>query len=133
MFGQHSVDVGEGSGQGCCHGVIFCCVMCHGSFAQVASSHLRGLGSVLGHWWTSGIAAGCCLCTSVVLRQYYHVSAPDSFIHLSTMVYVIYNGPTNALVCNKTLIQMPHTKTFKITPTYFDHQMIIIRELFDPG
>jgi hypothetical protein len=36
-------------------------------------------------------------------------------------------------VCNKTLIQMPHIKTFKITPTYFDHQMFIIRELFDPG
>jgi hypothetical protein len=45
----------------------------------------------------------------------------------------IYNGPTNALVCNKTLIQMSQTKTLKITPTYFDHQMIIIRELFDPG
>jgi hypothetical protein len=43
------------------------------------------------------------------------------------------NGPTNALVCNKTLIQMSHIKTFKITPTRFDHQMIIIRELFDPG
>jgi predicted O-linked N-acetylglucosamine transferase (SPINDLY family) len=39
------------------------------------------------------------------------------------------NGPTNALVCNKTLIQMSHTKTFKITPTCFDQQMIIIREL----
>jgi hypothetical protein len=24
----------------------------------------------------------------------------------------IHNGPTNALVCNKTLIQMSHTKTF---------------------
>jgi hypothetical protein len=46
---------------------------------------------------------------------------------------VIYNGPTNALVCNKTLIQMSHIKTIKITPTYFDYQMIIIRELFDPG
>jgi hypothetical protein len=45
----------------------------------------------------------------------------------------IYNGPTNALVCNKTLIQISHTKTFKITPTYFDHQTIIIRELFDTG
>jgi hypothetical protein len=37
----------------------------------------------------------------------------------------IYNGPTNALVCNKTLIQMSYTKTLKITPTCFDHQMII--------
>jgi hypothetical protein len=40
--------------------------------------------------------------------------------------YTIYNGPTNALVCNKTLIQMSHTKTLKITPTCCDHQMIII-------
>jgi hypothetical protein len=45
----------------------------------------------------------------------------------------IYNDPTNALACNKTLIQMSHIKTLKITPTRFDHQMIIIRELFDPG
>jgi hypothetical protein len=45
----------------------------------------------------------------------------------------LYNCPTNALVCIKTLIEMSNTKTFKITPTCFDHQMIIIRELFDPG
>jgi hypothetical protein len=45
----------------------------------------------------------------------------------------IYNGPTNAFVCNKTLIKMSHIKTLKITPTCFDQQMIIIRELFDPG
>jgi hypothetical protein len=38
-------------------------------------------------------------------------------------------GPTNALVCNKTLIQMSHIKTLKITPACFDHQLIIIREL----
>jgi hypothetical protein len=44
--------------------------------------------------------------------------------------FTIYNGPTDALVCNKTLIQMSH---IKINPTCFDHQMIIIRELFDPG
>jgi hypothetical protein len=44
----------------------------------------------------------------------------------------VYNGPTNARVCNKTLIQISHTKTLKIIPTCFDHQMIIIRELFDP-
>jgi hypothetical protein len=43
------------------------------------------------------------------------------------------NGPTNALVCNKTLIQMSHIKTPKITPTCFDKQLIIIRELFDPS
>jgi hypothetical protein len=47
--------------------------------------------------------------------------------------FTIYNGPTNALVCIKTLFQMSHTKTFKITPTCFDHQMMIIRELSDPG
>jgi hypothetical protein len=47
--------------------------------------------------------------------------------------FTIYNGPTNALVCIKTLIQMSRTKTFKITPTCFDHQIIIIRELSDPG
>jgi hypothetical protein len=45
----------------------------------------------------------------------------------------IYNAPINALVCIKALIQLSHTKIFKITPTCFDHQMIIIRELFDPG
>jgi multidrug transporter EmrE-like cation transporter len=28
---------------------------------------------------------------------------------------------------------MSHTKTFKITPSCFDHQMIIIGELSDPG
>jgi hypothetical protein len=47
--------------------------------------------------------------------------------------FAMYNGPTNVLVCNITLIQMSHTKTLKITATCFDHQMIIIRELFDPG
>jgi hypothetical protein len=47
--------------------------------------------------------------------------------------FTIYNGPTNALVCNKTLIQMSQTKTLKIIPTRFDHQMFITRELFDPG
>jgi hypothetical protein len=47
--------------------------------------------------------------------------------------FTIYNGQTDALVCNKTLIQISHTKILKITPTCFDNQMIIIRELFDPG
>jgi hypothetical protein len=28
---------------------------------------------------------------------------------------------------------MSHIKTLKITPTCFDHQLSIIRELFDPG
>jgi hypothetical protein len=48
-------------------------------------------------------------------------------------IWTIYNSPTNELVCNKTLIQTSHIKTFKITPIYFDHQLIIIRELFDPS
>jgi hypothetical protein len=47
--------------------------------------------------------------------------------------FTIYNGQTNALLCNKTLIQMSHIKTLKITPTCFNHQLIIIRKLFDPG
>jgi hypothetical protein len=47
--------------------------------------------------------------------------------------FTMSNVPTNALVCNKTLIQMSHIKTLKITPTCSDHQLIIIRELFDPG
>jgi hypothetical protein len=54
----------------------------------------------------------------------------------STFQFTMCNGPTNALVCNKTLIQMSHIKTFKtlkITPTCLDHQLIIIRQLFDPG
>jgi hypothetical protein len=42
--------------------------------------------------------------------------------------FTIYNGPNNALVCNKTLIQMLQNETLRITPTCFDHQMIIIRE-----
>jgi arginine exporter protein ArgO len=37
-------------------------------------------------------------------------------------------GPNNALVFNETLNQMSHIKTLKITPTCFDHQLII-REL----
>jgi hypothetical protein len=51
---------------------------------------------------------------------------------LQQVVYILCNGPTNALVCNKTLIQMSHAKTFKITPTCFDHQLIIIREFLIP-
>jgi hypothetical protein len=41
-----------------------------------------------------------------------------------TFKFSMCNGPTNALVCNKTLIQMSHIKTLKITPTCFDHQLI---------
>jgi hypothetical protein len=51
---------------------------------------------------------------------------------LNLLHITIYKGPTNALVFIKTLIQMSHAKTFKITPTCFDYQIIIIRELFDP-
>jgi hypothetical protein len=47
--------------------------------------------------------------------------------------FIIYNGLTNTLVCNKTSIQMSQTKTLKITPTCFDRQMIIIREPSNPG
>jgi hypothetical protein len=61
-----------------------------------------------------------------------NVRYPISLFHRAFQ-FTIYNGPTNALVCNKTSIQMSRTKTLKITPTCFDHQMIIIRELFDPG
>jgi hypothetical protein len=49
------------------------------------------------------------------------------------MFFSTCNGPTNALVCNKTLIQMSHIKTLKITPTCFYHHLINIRELFDPS
>jgi hypothetical protein len=48
-------------------------------------------------------------------------------------IFGMCNGQTNAIVCNKTLIQMSHIKTLKITPTCFDHKLIIIRELFDPS
>jgi hypothetical protein len=52
---------------------------------------------------------------------------------VNSTVFSIYNGPTNALVCIKTLIRISQTKTFKITPKRFDHHMMIIRELSDPG
>jgi hypothetical protein len=45
------------------------------------------------------------------------------------LIFTMCNCPINALVCSKTLIQMSHIKTLKITPTCFDHQLIIIREL----
>jgi hypothetical protein len=65
--------------------------------------------------------------------------APDFQLYRQLKKYpndesvTIYNCPANAIVCIKTLIQMSRTKSFKITPTCFDHQLIIIRELFDPG
>jgi hypothetical protein len=52
---------------------------------------------------------------------------------LLTIDTTMCNGPTNALVCNKTLIQMSQIKTLKITPTCFNYQLITISELFDPS
>jgi hypothetical protein len=46
--------------------------------------------------------------------------------------FTMFKSPTNAFVCNKTLIHMSHIKTLKITPTCFDHQLIITRELMNP-
>jgi hypothetical protein len=40
--------------------------------------------------------------------------------------FTIYNGPTNALVCNKTLIQMSHIKILKNHSNMF-------RSSDDPG
>jgi hypothetical protein len=57
-----------------------------------------------------------------------HSSSFFSLFHRAFQ-FTVCNGPTNALLCNKTLIQMSHIKTLKITPTCFDHQLIIIREL----
>jgi hypothetical protein len=62
-----------------------------------------------------------------VKSEYYNIRI--SLFHRAFQ-FTMYNGPTNALVCNKTLIQISHIKTLKITPTCFDHQTIIIRELF---
>jgi hypothetical protein len=45
------------------------------------------------------------------------------------MTNTMCNGPTNELVCNKTLIQMSRIKTLKITPTCFDHH----QGAFDPS
>jgi disulfide bond formation protein DsbB len=77
---------------------------------------------------------------SLLHVTYQHVCIFQRFLQyvllvilLLNIIIFIYNGPTNALVCIKTLIQLSHTKTFKITPTCFDHQMIIMRELSDPG
>jgi hypothetical protein len=62
-----------------------------------------------------------------------HTAGNNALLQYETCIHVIYKGRTNALICNKTLIQMSQTKTLKITPTCFHHQMIIMRELFDPG
>jgi hypothetical protein len=47
---------------------------------------------------------------------------PIKYVNITT---IICNGSTNALVCNKTLIQMSHIKSLKITPTCFDDQLMI--------
>jgi hypothetical protein len=59
----------------------------------------------------------------------YSVQTPIYSISLfhRAFKFTMYNGTTNAIVCNKTLIQMSRIKTLKITPTRFDHQLIIIR------
>jgi hypothetical protein len=56
--------------------------------------------------WRHKREAKLCRCISLIHRAFQ---------------FTIYNGPTNALVCNKILIQMSQTKLFKITPTCFDH------------
>jgi hypothetical protein len=83
--------------------------------ATLTTAHLFGLNRNSNNRYSENRACS-------VLRRY-------PLKYLGTMC----NGPTNALVCNKTLIQMSHIKTLKITPTCFDHQLINIRELFDPS
>jgi hypothetical protein len=51
-------------------------------------------------------------------------------VNFNSLYIYIYNGATNALVCNKTLIQMSYNKTLKFTPTCFDHQMMITRDFW---
>jgi hypothetical protein len=75
---------------------------------------------------------GCCMEQSLIKKADSSLASQE-FLWNPKLHKLIYNGPTNALVCNKALIQMSHTKTLKITPTCFDHQMITNRELFDPG
>jgi hypothetical protein len=58
-------------------------------------------------------------------------SHPDYCGKINSLAYRDY---VFSLIANKLYRKkMTHTKTFYITPTYFDHQMIIIRELSDPG
>jgi hypothetical protein len=66
----------------------------------------------------------CCLRIKFAVEQ----KGSISLFHRAFQ-FTMSNGLTNALVRNKTLIQMSHIKTLKITPTCFDHQLIIIREL----
>jgi hypothetical protein len=60
-------------------------------------------------------------------------TSPGTSMDVNINKLTMCNGPTNALVCNKTLIQMSHIKTIKLNPICFDHQMIIVRELFYPS
>jgi hypothetical protein len=47
--------------------------------------------------------------------------------------FTICNGTTNALVCNKTLIQMSYIKTLKITPNMFRSSADHHQGAFDPS
>jgi hypothetical protein len=62
------------------------------------------------------------LCSREIMELYL---TPYIRRHSMTRRHWYCNGPTNAFVCNKTLIQMSHIKTLKITPTCFDHQLIM--------
>jgi hypothetical protein len=72
---------------------------------------------------------GVCVCVHMHMSMEPHFIAsvtpwPISLFRRAFQ-FTTCNGPTNALVCNKTLIQMSHIKTLKISPTCFDHQLII--------
>jgi hypothetical protein len=47
--------------------------------------------------------------------------------------FTICNGPTNALVCNKTLIQILHIKTLKNHSNMFRSSADHHQGVFDPG
>jgi hypothetical protein len=61
---------------------------------------------------------------TILKRPVYDTHIFTSIVQYKHIPIIMCNGPTNAHVCNKTLIQMSHIKTLKITPTCFDHQMI---------
>jgi hypothetical protein len=63
-----------------------------------------------------------------MLIQYFQIYSFGISLFHHAFQFTMYNGTTNALVYNETLIQMSHIKTPKTTPTCFDHQLIIIRE-----
>jgi hypothetical protein len=57
------------------------------------------------------------------------MNSPDITYTVNYVHITIYNGPTNAFVCNKALIQMSHTKTLKITPTYRYISLIVHHDI----